>query len=415
MDACTNSLSSRPLSASPCKNTMTNRRSQPSWRLTRQFSCLLRRPSMTILSNALILLWTFVGILSPSFTRAQDTTWINLGLDTRVQQFDAFRNPELFILGTQPLCSELLGLSPGQQKLCQLYQDHMAPIGEGAKMSIDECQNQFTNRRWNCSTVDSRNVFGKVLSISSREAAFTYAITSAGVVNAISRACREGQLSTCGCGKSPRPPDIPRDWVWGGCGDNIDYGYRFAREFVDAREMETNPQRGSFAYDRMKMNLHNNEAGRKAVFDNAQPECKCHGVSGSCSLKTCWLQLSPFNRVGAILKDKYDGATNVRVNKKGRLVNSDVRFNKPTRDDLVYLEQSPDYCVPDIQTGSLGTTGRECNKTSMGTDGCTLMCCGRGYNSFTKEVVERCKCKFKWCCYVKCRKCRTLVDVHVCK
>ena len=97
----------------------------------------------------------------------------------------------------------------------------------------------------------------------SRETAFTYAISAAGVVNAISRACREGELSTCGCSRAARPRDLPRDWLWGGCGDNVHYGYRFAREFVDAREREKNYPRGSREHARTLMNLHNNEAGRQ--------------------------------------------------------------------------------------------------------------------------------------------------------
>lgn len=101
----------------------------------------------------------------------------------------------------------------------------------------------------------------------SRETAFTYAISAAGVVNAVSRACREGELSTCGCSRAARPRDLPRDWLWGGCGDNVHYGYRFAREFVDAREREKNYPRGSLEHARMLMNLHNNEAGRQ-VWDN---------------------------------------------------------------------------------------------------------------------------------------------------
>lgn len=73
--------------------------------------------------------------------------------------------PEAYIIGAQPLCSQLAGLSRGQKKLCQLYQDHMQYIGEGAKTGIRECQYQFRHRRWNCSTVDNSSVFGRVMQI----------------------------------------------------------------------------------------------------------------------------------------------------------------------------------------------------------------------------------------------------------
>lgn len=97
----------------------------------------------------------------------------------------------------------------------------------------------------------------------SRETAFTYAISAAGVVNAVSRACREGELSSCGCSRAARPKDLPRDWLWGGCGDNLNYGYRFSKEFVDAREREKTFTKGSMESARLLMNLHNNEAGRR--------------------------------------------------------------------------------------------------------------------------------------------------------
>lgn len=99
--------------------------------------------------------------------------------------------------------------------------------------------------------------------VASREAAFTHAISAAGVVYAISRTCRDGELSTCGCSRRRRPARLRRDWVWGGCGDNTDYGYRFAVGFVDAREKEKNYPRHSNELARMLMNLHNNEAGRR--------------------------------------------------------------------------------------------------------------------------------------------------------
>ena len=97
----------------------------------------------------------------------------------------------------------------------------------------------------------------------SRETAFTYAISAAGVVNAVSRACREGELSTCGCSRDARPSDLPRDWLWGGCGDNVKYGYRLAREVVDACEREKNYPKGSMDHARTLTKLQNNEAGRQ--------------------------------------------------------------------------------------------------------------------------------------------------------
>lgn len=103
----------------------------------------------------------------------------------------------------------------------------------------------------------------------SRETAFTYAVSAAGVVNAISRACREGELSTCGCSRTARPKDLPRDWLWGGCGDNVEYGYRFAKEFVDAREREKNFAKGSEEQGRVLMNLQNNEAGRRVSWTSS--------------------------------------------------------------------------------------------------------------------------------------------------
>lgn len=58
---------------------------------------------------------------------------------------------------------------------------------------------------------------------------------------------------------------------------------------------------------------------------------------------------------------------------------------------------------------------RQCNKTSHGSDSCDLMCCGRGYNPYTDRVVERCHCKYHWCCYVTCRRCERTVERYVCK
>ena len=90
--------------------------------------------------------------------------------------------------------------------------------------------------------------------------------------------------------------------------------------------------------------------------------CKCHGVSGSCSLVTCWQQLSPFRKVGDYLQKKYKTAAKVKVTRKGRLRVRRGSTRVPTANDLVYFERSPDYCT---RNDSIGSTGRRKHKNRL--------------------------------------------------
>uniref|UniRef100_A0A1B0BRQ5 Protein Wnt n=1 Tax=Glossina palpalis gambiensis TaxID=67801 RepID=A0A1B0BRQ5_9MUSC len=151
---------------------------------------------------------------------------------------------------------------------------------------------------------------------SCRETGFIYAITSAAVTHSVARACSEGSIESCTCDYShqSRSPQTSaqagsvagvRDWEWGGCSDNIGFGFKFSREFVDTGERGRNL--------REKMNLHNNEAGRAHVQSEMRQECKCHGMSGSCTVKTCWMRLANFRVIGDNLKDRFDGASRVMM------------------------------------------------------------------------------------------------------
>merc|ERR1711934_1111101 len=106
----------------------------------------------------------------------------------------------------------------------------------------------------------------------------------------------------------------------------------------DIREREINERRGSDDHGRQLMNVHNNEAGRRAVIKNMKVTCKCHGVSGSCSLVTCWQQLAPFRKVGDYLREKYDTSTMVKVTRRGRLRVRNGRDTIPTANDLEHRE-----------------------------------------------------------------------------
>lgn len=107
--------------------------------------------------------------------------------------------------------------------------------------------------------------------VGSREAAFVHAISSAGVVHAITRACSEGSLRNCACDptKVGSSSDRRGKFDWGGCSDNVRYGSHFARMFVDARDKRVRDARAL-------MNLQNNRAGRRVgdsqVIDLATPD-----------------------------------------------------------------------------------------------------------------------------------------------
>lgn len=65
-----------------------------------------------------------------------------------------------------------------------------------------------------------------------RETAYLHAISSASLVHTFSRACAQGNLDRCTCDESFALKKNKEAWLWGGCGDNIKYGLKFAKKFL---------------------------------------------------------------------------------------------------------------------------------------------------------------------------------------
>lgn len=318
------------------------------------------------------------------------------------------------------MCHNLKGLNRKQIRVCKRNVELMTSVKEGAEMAIRECQHQFKYRKWNCTTINKKNepVFGNALNKGTREAAFVYAIAAASVSYSVTKDCTSGELKSCSCDRSFKIKDRKKtneNWRWAGCSDNIHFGNSFSKSFLDARVRE---RQHFSSRSRILMNLHNNEAGRRILLNNMVKTCKCHGVCGTCALKTCWRRLPPIRHVGDKLKEKFDGASLVKeANTGGRriLVPKHEKLKPPTISDLVYLDSSPNFCAPNKSTGSLGTSGRVCKLGSRAIDGCDLLCCGRGYTTQKVVVEEKCKCKFNWCCFVRCQTCRRHNTVHTCR
>lgn len=73
-----------------------------------------------------------------------------------------------------PLTSSMVYMDPAihatlrrkQRRLARENPGVLAAIAKGANMAISECQYQFRNRRWNCSTrnfLRGKNLFGKIV------------------------------------------------------------------------------------------------------------------------------------------------------------------------------------------------------------------------------------------------------------
>lgn len=62
-----------------------------------------------------------------------------------------------------------------------------------------------------------------------------------------------------------------------------------------------------------------------------------------------------FPKTGDYLREQYEQATQVKMNKRGRLQVKDSRYKVPTALDLVYLDESPDWCRANKQLQWPGT------------------------------------------------------------
>ncbi|XP_029969028.1 protein Wnt-16 [Salarias fasciatus] len=313
-------------------------------------------------------------------------------------------------------CAEL-PLSPRQRALCRRKPLLLRSVRDGARLAVSECQNQFRHERWNCSTTEEPPGLGPELTAGTKETAFIYAVMAAGLVHAVTRSCSQGSMTECGCDARLQGGGSPAEgWHWGGCSDHIQYGTWFSRRFMDGAARNASAA-GQLGYTLSSMNQHNGEAGRQAVERTMTTDCRCHGVSGSCAVKTCWRTMAAFERVGAYLKERYERSVQVaeRSRRKSRRKEPRRLAAAADKHQLIFFNKSPNYCLEDRRRGVAGTRGRRCNRASPGPDGCNLLCCGRGYNTHVVRHVQRCECKFVWCCYVRCRRCESMNDMHTCK
>ncbi|XP_056646842.1 protein Wnt-11b-1-like isoform X1 [Diorhabda sublineata] len=338
--------------------------------------------------------------------------------------------------GSKSICTiarRRYGFEKIQAKLCRRSMEIMPHIQTAATLASETCRSVFKHRRWNCSSILTAPYLTPDLTRSTREQAYVYAISSAALIYTMARGCSSGTLHQCTCANKATAVPVG-DFQWGGCSDNVKWGIQFARRFIDnveksalvtrnkRNEKEGKMQNGAetAGVERSSIaavNLHNNKVGRKIMSGSLRTQCKCHGVSGSCNIKTCWNALPPMSEIGVRLLEQYTNALMVIgnvIDSTGSVEILPKSRKKFSSTQLVYISKSPDYCTRDERLGSFGTVGRYCNVSSIGPESCRQLCCGRGYRTVVEEKIERCQCKFYNCCYVKCKICRTKTKVYEC-
>nr|XP_021183712.2 protein Wnt-11b-2 isoform X1 [Helicoverpa armigera] len=418
----------------------------------------------------------------------------------------------------------------GQARACRRQPSAMPHVAGAARLARAACLAAHQGERWNCSSIQLAPRYTPDLLTGTREQAYVYAMSAAALTWSVARACAAGSLPACSCAAPPRaPPRPPRQaqitpaepharFKWGGCGDNFQWAERFAKQFLDAHEIDVregkvenileiettttelpttttttqpttmppvvilvddqpapantsvapktrkkgrrgrkrlprSPRRGRPTRKRFRSrpryeyedrssryrnieyrmaaddprfdpqvdlrtrlerlreliasaNLMNGRFGRKAVSAGMRTKCTCHGVSGSCSVRTCWRALPPLARVATALAAEAARAGPLRPR---------ARHARRARARLRYVTPSPDYCEPDPAAGSLGTHGRKCNASmGSGPGGCGRLCCGRGRRGVRSSRLERCHCRYHWCCRVDCQLCRLTTEEHYC-
>ncbi|XP_053601102.1 protein Wnt-4 [Plodia interpunctella] len=294
-----------------------------------------------------------------------------------------------------PGACKLIRSSLHQSKMCKRNPGLAEVLQQAKDQAIRACEEAFQYDRWNCSLVFNnkakRSIFNKIY----RETAFVHALIAASVTHTVAKACASGDLTRCSCtginGKNS-------SFKVGGCGDDFKQGKRITRHFLEINEA---------GYDQIGEILKQDvTVGVDAMAEQMREVCKCHGFSGSCTTKTCWKRLGPFNSVMGLLKKQFHHAIKQRIVNytTKRAITPRVRKKmKIDRKSLVYLHKTPNLCV--------STKGRVCKDRNN----CATLCCGRGFVTSHKTVNYRCKCKMVDCCFVKCDTCSQVVDVYTCK
>ena len=260
-----------------------------------------------------------------------------------------------------------------QQKLCKIHSRFAPAIKHASKSAIHDCSEIMKNSRWGCQKMTSSD-----LKSTSAESSFIRALSTAKLTNSIFRLCQSGTIGEC-----------DKKFING-----------FVREFSDAPSIKHK------SHTEAKMDVHNSKIGREVTWKSNERICKCHGTSGSCSVKTCWETAPQKDEINRKLGKKYSTAVKVDSRTISHVMVDDHLVFNTLKDRLVFFAPRRSFCAT--------TRGRECEILGTGEKSCQSMCCGRGFIKKQNNILDE-VCKFIWPSSIQCSPVIKTVKKFVCK
>lgn len=291
--------------------------------------------------------------------------------------------------------------------------------------------------RWNCRSISKAPTYDDDLRRTTKETALVYALSASSLALQIANGCMAGKVSECSCRWFKHPPInatlnslsegnlyqanmFPTSKIKESnindlvpCKGILKEAVKFARTFTRLGF----PLR--WRSDRHRMDTairkHNMDVGFKELSNQESVVCKCTGFTGGCTYKFCHRRVIQFKTVASRLLQKYNNGVKIDYNTitaKGNGSQKLLTGNKNHQGKLLYLIRLPNQCRG--WQGSNSVSGRQCVLHKTKVDSCRKLCCQRGYRKKRIEVHSECRCKFVYCCEIKCDTCVTYKNIYQC-
>ena len=272
---------------------------------------------------------------------------------------------------------ESSALSSSQRRLCSHKNQRFASaLQRAATLTVASCTEDMGAEKWGCAGIERLPKRTKSLQKSTQESAYLDQLSSAHLISSIYHLCQSGTVGTCEIGE-----------IMSFVSQFTSIGLRRSKTSKLLKDVQQ----------------HNSLQGRKLAWKERRELCRCHGTSGSCSNKTCWMTAPDIKELGQAAAQKYQSALKLDL----------VRETLPTEivrlvasDRLIYLSESEDFCND--------TKGRQCQINDFTLNShCSKLCCSRGALRKEEIQVDQ-ECAFVWPDSIKCIPVAKRVVKYVC-